>query len=86
MLFRRMFLGGLVSVALLWVVSEVLAHGSLHRGAPPLERQAIYRTAPRFALITQEGEQLTLRDLGGQGSLGQLCLHELSRCLPPRHS
>lgn len=66
MLFRRMFLGGLVSVALLWVVSEVLAHGSLHRGAPPLERQAIYRTAPRFALITQEGEQLTLRDLGGK--------------------
>ncbi len=47
-------------------MSEVLAHGSLHRGAPPLKRQAIYRTAPRFALITQEGEQLTLRDLGGK--------------------
>ncbi|MFQ5657564.1 MAG: SCO family protein [Candidatus Methylomirabilales bacterium] len=66
MISRRIFLGGLVVVALLSAASKPLAHGPAHRGTPPLTRQAIYRQAPRFTLITQDGERLALRDLGGK--------------------
>lgn len=66
MISRRMSVGGLVGVLLLSAVSEPVAHGPAHRGTPPLARQAIYRQAPRFNLITQDGDRLALRDLWGK--------------------
>lgn len=50
---------------LLWggTDSLSLAHEPGNRGTPPLERQAIYHHAPRFALMTQEAERLALEDL-----------------------
>jgi protein SCO1/2 len=61
-----MFVGGLVGVMFLLTVSERAAHGPILRGAPPLKRQMIYREAPRFTLISQDTERLSLRDLRGK--------------------
>jgi protein SCO1 len=54
-------------LALVAVGTEAEADGPHQpRGRPPVERQAIYRDAPRFTLITQEGERLGIAELRGR--------------------
>jgi protein SCO1/2 len=64
---RPILRGGLVGLVVLWTVLPAASHGPApHRGRAPVERQAIYREAPDFTLITQGGERLALADLYGK--------------------